>query len=79
MSSSTPQELLESSLQLNLRLAASLGVLFAREEREKMRVDVIQFITKIAQAAEISTERQMEMVNECANGPFEPITDGLIK
>ena len=41
MQKPTSQELLEASLQLNLRLASVIGILLSREEREQMRTDVI--------------------------------------
>ena len=78
MQKSTSQELLEASLQLNLRLAGVIGILLSREEREQMRTDVIQFFCKIAESSEITTERQIQMTSDVAKGPYEPITDGLL-
>ena len=78
MQKPTSQELLEASLQLNLRLAAVIGILLSREEREQMRTDVIRFVCKAAESGEITTERQIQMVSTVAKGPHEPITQGLL-
>ena len=78
MQEPTSQELLEASLQLNLRLASVIGILLSREEREQMRTDVIQFVCKIAESSEITTERQIQMVSGLGEGPHEPITKGLL-
>ena len=78
MQEPTSQELLEASLQLNLRLASVIGILLSREEREQMRTDVIQFVCKIAESSEITTERQIQMASDVTKGPYEPITDGLL-
>ena len=79
MQKPTSKELLEASLQLNLRLAAVIGILLSREEREQMRTDVIRFVCKAAESGEITTERQIQMVSTVGEGPHEPITKGLLE
>ena len=75
---SSTQELLEASLQLNLRLTSSLGILYPREERHQMHRDVIAFVCKAAEASGISNNQLIELVGEVTKGPYEPITDGLL-
>ena len=78
MQKTTTQELLEASLQLNLRLASSIGILYSREERHQMHNDVIKFFCKIAESSSITNERQIQMTNAMTEGPYVPITDGLL-
>ena len=75
---SSTQELLEASLQLNLRLAISLGILFKREERHQIHQDVIQFVCKAAEASGISNDQLKELVGEVTKDPYDSITDGLL-
>ena len=75
---SSTQELLEASLQLNLRLTISLGILFSREERHQMHRDVIAFVCKAAEASGISIDQLTALVGEVTKGPHDPITDGLL-
>ena len=75
---SSTQELLEASLQLNLRLISSLGILFKREERHQMQSDVTKFVCEVAESSGIPIERQLQMTNALAEGPYDPITDGLL-
>ena len=72
------QELLEASLQLNLRLTSSLGILYPREERHQMHRDVIAFVCKAAEASGISNDQLTALVGEVTKGPHDPITDGLL-
>ena len=78
MSSHTTQELLEASLQLNLRLAGLIGILFSCEDREQKQLEVADFITKAIEASDITTERYHEMLRPVTDGPVEPITAGLL-
>ena len=75
---SSTQELLEASLQLNLRLTSSLGILFSREERHQMHRDVIAFVCTAAEASGISNDQLTALVGEVTKGLHDPITDGLL-
>ena len=75
---SSTQELLEASLQLNVRLASCIGILYSREEREQFRFAILDFVFKAASLSEIPPDRAAEMVNALRNAPFDPITDGLL-
>ena len=78
METRTTQELLEASLQLNLRLTSSLGILFPREERHQIYRDVIAFVCKAAEVSGISNNQLTALVGEVTKGPHDPITDGLL-
>ena len=78
MQKPTSQELLEASLQLNIRLACSLGILHPREERHQMHRDVTAFVCKAAKTSGISDDQLMELVGEVTKDPYDSITDGLL-
>ena len=81
MQSKTTQELLEASLQLNLRLAGSIGILFSREEKHKMHDDVLLFINQVVQSSGMTDEDMLQMatrITTSGNKPPRPITAGLL-
>ena len=72
------QELLEASIQLNLRLVCSLGILYPREERHQMHRDVTAFVCKALKISGISDNQIIELVSEVTKGPHDSITEGLL-
>ena len=78
MSKMTTQELLKASLQLNLRLVSKIGILFSREERGNIRSEVIQFLGNVVERGEITADDLKKILDEMAQGSYDPITDGLL-
>ena len=81
MNNTNMHKLLEASLQLNLRLAGSIGILFTREDKYKIHDDVLLFITQVVESSGLTEEDQIQMatrITTLGNKPTRPITAGLL-
>lgn len=78
MKNTNMHELREASLQLNLRLAGSIGILFIHEDKHKMRDEVLLFFEQVTKASGMTEERVNRMFTAVGDGPHHPITDGLL-
>lgn len=74
------RELLLRSLMLNLRLGASLGILYSREERISMRDEVSSYVLQVAQQAGLTKEEDLYGLRNASRLQTElglTITEGL--